>query len=98
MSQNVRVLAHFVAKPERCEDLLALLVSLLAPTRGEEGCLRYDLWRSRSDQDQFTLVEEWTDDGCLDRHLSAPHLQAAKVRLPGLLAQPLRIERCDLIG
>ncbi|MEA5614876.1 putative quinol monooxygenase [Nodularia spumigena] len=98
MQQHVRVLAHFVATPDQIEALRSLLVSLLEPTRAEEGCLQYDLWRSRTDPARFTLVEEWTDDGCLDRHLSAPHLEHAKGLFPGLLAEPLRIDRCDLVG
>lgn len=94
MQQHVRVLAHFVAKPSQVEALR----SLLEPTRAEEGCLQYDLWRSRTETARFTLVEEWADDGCLDRHLSAPHLEQAKALFPGLLAEPLRIDRCDLVG
>jgi len=97
MQRHVRVLAHFVAKPSQVEVLRSLLVSLLEPTRAEEGCLQYDLWWSRSEPARFTLVEEWTDDGCLDRHLSAPHLERAKGLFPGLLAEPLRIDRCDLV-
>lgn len=98
MQHGVRVLAHFVAHPERRGDLRTLLLSLLEPTRAEQGCVRYDLWQSRADADRFTLVEEWTDDACLDRHLAAPHLRDAKTRFPQLLAEPLRVDRFDLIG
>lgn len=98
MDTHTRVLATFVARHNRVEELHALLRSLLAPTHAEEGCLMYDLWRSTENPAKFVLVEEWTSDALLDRHLAAPHLESAKRRFPDLLAEPLLIERLRIAG
>lgn len=98
MDGKTYVLAHFAATDQTADALHALLVSLLAPTRAEAGCLMYDLWRSRVDTRRFTLVEAWVSDEALDRHLEMPHLLDAKARFPALLAEPLRIDRYDMSG
>lgn len=98
MTSAVHVLARFVAHEETAQELLDLLGSLLAPTRAESGCVRYDLWRSRSDERRFTLVEAWMNEESLARHLETPHLLHAKERFAVLLAEPLVLERFELIG
>jgi quinol monooxygenase YgiN len=98
MDQTTLVLAHFAACDKTADQLHDLLESLLTPTRAEAGCVMYNLWRSRADPRRFTLVEAWASDGALDRHLETPHLIDAKQRFPDLLAEPLRIERFDMIG
>jgi quinol monooxygenase YgiN len=98
LDTHTRVLATFVARPDRIEDLHALLRSLLALTHAEDGCLMYDLWRSTENPAKFVLVEEWTSDAHLDRHLAAPHLESAKNKFPDLLSEPLQIERLRIAG
>lgn len=97
MAEHVRVLAHFVGKPGSIEALHDLLVSLLAPTRAEAGCIMYDLWRSKENPASFTLVEEWTSEEALRVHLEMPHLVHAKSVFPTLLAEPLRIDLYTLV-
>ena len=98
MTAHTYVVARFVARPDRVEELRALLTGLLAPTHAERGCIMYRLWSSREDPRTFVLVEEWASDADLDRHLSAPHLEDAKARFPDLLGEPLEITRYDEIG
>jgi quinol monooxygenase YgiN len=90
----VIVIARVVAAPGREEDLRDVLEGLVAPTRAEPGCLRYDLVRDRAEPGVFTFVEEWTDDAALDRHFETPHFIAAGERLESLVASPPDIRRC----
>lgn len=98
MPVTVRLIAEFVAKPERAEDLRELLVSLIETTRAEQGCVRYDLWRSQEQANVFAFVEEWESEADLQKHLAAPHLQHAVGQLDELLEQPLALRRFDLAG
>lgn len=94
----VRLIAEFVAKPDRAEELRQLLTGLIEPTHQEEGCVMYQLWRSRERPQEFSFVEEWTSEALLERHLTAPHLQHAASRLPELLAKPLELRKFDLVS
>lgn len=90
----VIVIARVVAAPGRDEDLRVVLEGLVAPTRAEPGCLRYDLVRDRAEPGVFTFVEEWSDDAALDRHFQTPHFIAAGERLGPLVAEAPDIRRC----
>ena len=94
----VVVVARVVALPGREAEVEALLRGLLVPTRTEEGCVRYDLHRSRRDPRTFWFLEAWTSEAALDRHLASAHLEAARARFPELLAEEPLIERLDRIG
>jgi quinol monooxygenase YgiN len=62
MSGGTRVIATFRARPGREAELFEVLEKLVEPTRRENGCRRYELWRNRADAAELTFVEEWTSD------------------------------------
>lgn len=90
---SIRVLAHFVARPERIDDLAVLLTGLVAPTRAEVGCRHYTLWRHREAPERFTMVEAWDSDEALAAHFETPHLRHAVAALDALLAAPLKLDK-----
>jgi len=98
MTEQVYVLATFVARPGQEKSLDALLRGLLAPTRAETGCIRYDLWQNSEEPAEYTLVEQWESEAALDAHLETPHLQDALSRFDALLAEPLVLKKHRLIG
>jgi quinol monooxygenase YgiN len=58
-----------VTAPARRDALMALLEALLEPTRVEPGCLDCRLYADKDDAAALTLVEEWSSQQALDRHL-----------------------------
>jgi quinol monooxygenase YgiN len=98
MTRPIHVVARFFANPSRLPDFEALAKGLLAPTRAEPGCVRYDLWQNRAAPTEFVMIEEWRSEADLDRHLETPHVAAAKARLPDLVTKPLEITRYDRVG
>jgi len=95
---TLRVIANLPAKPDKVDEVKALLLSLVAPTRAEAGCIKYDLLQSTSDPAQFTFDEEWTSDAALDAHLATPHVSGALGKMPLLLAGDPDIRRYHQIG
>lgn len=81
----IRAVARFVAKTDRIEDLKRVLTDFVAPTRGEEGCITYDLLQSISDPTDITFVEEWTNEAALEKHLASEHINRGRAKLPELL-------------
>ena len=99
MSQNtVRVIARLRAKPGKEVELRTLATGLIAPTRNEAGCIRYELLVDEADPAELTFVEEWRDGDTLNAHLAAPHVQYAVSRGPALLLGELDLRRYKLVG
>jgi quinol monooxygenase YgiN len=85
----MKVILRLAARPEKVDELKAILTGLVAPTRNEAGCLSYEIFQNRADPCDFTFVEEWASDAALDAHWKAPHVQDALARgAPLLAAQP----------
>lgn len=83
---TVRVVARVVAIPENVEQVRAILMGLIEPTRKEEGCIQYQLLQNDTDTSDFTFVEEWASKAALDAHLDSSHIEAASDKLEGLIA------------
>jgi len=95
---SIRVVAHLSALPNKIEETKALLLSVLAPTRKETGCIRYELHQNNANPQDLTFIEEWDNDAALDAHLQTPHITAALVKVPSLLAGAPDIRRYTLVG
>jgi quinol monooxygenase YgiN len=89
---KVDVVAHIHAKPGREAELRQVLESFVAPTRLEEGCIRYDLFVDLDDPAKFTFIEEWASRDALAKHGQSDHIQAGRTKFPELLAQPAWVQ------
>ena len=97
-TKPVRVVARIKAKRDRIARVREVLVSLLEPTRGESGCVVYELLQNDADPADFTFVEEWSTGQALEAHFASPHFEQASAALADLLAEPPDIRRYTLIG
>ena len=93
MSTAVRVVARLVSKPDKVEELKAILLSIVEPTRKEAGCKRYELLQNSGDPTDFTFVEEWESGAALDAHMGQPHLGAALAKARDLFGGAPDIRR-----
>src|ERR1700753_3907029 len=80
----VTVIATFQAKPGKEAELRKVLVSLIAPTHKEAGCVNYDLHVFTEDPGKFLFHENWTSKAHLDAHLKNTHIQVLMSRLEEL--------------
>ena len=88
--KQLDVVAHIQALPGNEAFVREVLESYVAPTRLEDGCLRYDLFVDIDDPAKFTFIEEWASADALFKHSQSAHLAAGKAKLPGKLAgEPL---------
>jgi quinol monooxygenase YgiN len=68
-NQTIHVVARFVALPDKVEELKAILLGLIEPTRLEAGVIKYELLQNQSDPTDFTFVEEWESEAALDNFM-----------------------------
>ncbi len=85
------VVATIPVKPERADELRGALVALAEASRGDEGCLSYDVYESAAAPGVFVTVERWTGQDALDAHMQTPHIAAAMQAADGALSGEIAI-------
>lgn len=80
MSEQLTVIAHLVARPDKIEDTKTFLLSLIERTRAEAGCVDYHLHQSDEDPASFYFYENWKSGTALDQHMETPYLRELVAR------------------
>jgi len=93
MASTVHVIARVRAKEGKEEALKAVLTDLIAPSRREIACLKYDLLQSTTDVRSFCFAERWDNEQGLEEHAASAHVKKAGERLADLVESPPDIER-----
>ncbi len=98
MAENsIRIVARLVANPDCVDQVRTILSDLVEPTRNESGCVSYELLQNRTDQTDFTFVEEWLSDAAIDAHLTTKHITDALTKLPALVLGEPDIRRYRVV-
>jgi len=87
---EVRVIARFVARKGKEDQLRAVLQGMLAPTRAESGCKLYELYESNS-KGRFYIYEIYESQAALDQHAASPHFKHLKQTVGDLLQEPFEV-------
>jgi quinol monooxygenase YgiN len=86
----VRVIARFVARRGKENQLRELLQSMLVPTRAESGCKLYELYESGS-KGRFYFYETWESQAALDQHAASPHFKRLEQTVEEFLQEPFEV-------
>lgn len=89
----IRVIAEITARADKVAEVEAILKNIIAPTRQENGCLSYQLFRNKSHAAEFLFIEEWADEKAVDAHFNTPHIQEALSQATPLLAKAPNIQK-----
>ena len=90
-AEFLTVVAQIKAKPGNESQVRQELLSLVAPSRKDTGCLKYDLHQALDNPALFLFHENWTSEAYLEQHLQKPDLQALLAKLGQLAAEPPQI-------
>lgn len=74
--------------PGKAEQLMAAFQSCIAPSRGVEGVVHFDIGRDVLDPDCFIATEVFADRAALDRQEAQPVIQEIMGLLGEVLAGP----------
>ncbi|MGW4634534.1 putative quinol monooxygenase [Nocardia sp. NPDC004415] len=85
-------------KPGRRAELQELLLSFVAPTRAEEGCLEYHFHVDSENPDVFVFYEVWRSKDDLDQHLALPHMREFWESRMDYLTRDLEIRWIDMLS
>src|SRR5882672_2197952 len=87
---KVNVIARFMAREQKENELKSLLEGMLAPTRAESGCEFYELYESDA-RGRFYLRETWASQAALDQHMATPHFKRLEETGGKLVKEPFEI-------
>ncbi|CAN5523626.1 hypothetical protein BH11ACT8_BH11ACT8_33900 [soil metagenome] len=76
-SATLRVVATIPINPEHAATAAPALAELAAASRGDAGCLGYEVYESAAAPGTFVTVEEWATQADLDAHMGQPHVGKA---------------------
>jgi quinol monooxygenase YgiN len=92
--EQIGVVARFAVKEADIEAFKdAAQRTMVEPTQGEPGCIRYELWQDEAEPWRFAMVEEWESAEALETHLALESLQAAVGALMPMGAEPISMQR-----
>lgn len=90
MTDTVVLVVEFTARPETIDELRERLLGLVPLTRGEDGCLRYDLHAHPDDPLRLSFVEEWRSPAALAAHDDTAWVTDIREHLPRLVGDGVR--------
>jgi quinol monooxygenase YgiN len=67
-SEEAYCVEYFYAKPGCREQLLAGLLTLVAPSKAESGCLQYDLLLDNKDPNLIILIVKFSNPETMKAH------------------------------
>ena len=97
-AKTLTVVAQFKAKPGKESQVRQELLSLVAPSRKDAGCVNYDLHQAQDNPALFLFHENWVSKAHLDAHLQKPALQAVLGRVGQLITEPPQVTLWEKIG
>lgn len=97
MTNRFTLIAKITPKPEHMQDVRQSLLNILAPTRAEAGCLKFNLLEGR-EGDCFYLDEEWSDDAALAAHYAEPYITPIFAKYENWLAAPVEIHKMTALA
>lgn len=92
------IIGMVYGRPDKRDELLALLRSFVAPTRAEAGCIEYQFHVSQDDPNAFMFYENWTSREALAEHLDTPHIAPMLARKAELLAREIEIHHFIMLA
>jgi quinol monooxygenase YgiN len=67
----IRHVVTIQVAPGRAADFATAFAALQVAARREDGCEQYELFQSLDDPDKLVILERWTNQELLDRHMAA---------------------------
>ena len=76
------------SKPEKSDELLAVLAGIIPGARATEGIINFDIAHSLDNPDSFIATVVYHDGVALERQESAPEVHRAMAIFPDSLVAP----------
>ena len=92
---KIVVLVSFYPKNEKNKEVKETILSMVDPTRSEEGNEIYNFYEEKSDDDKnisFHLFEVYKDPAALDFHRNTSYYKNYRSKIVDLLDRPIEVK------
>jgi quinol monooxygenase YgiN len=96
MEQFVFVKLHAREGEEKAVE--EALREVLGPSRAEQGCISFHLFRSMRDRRLFYIHSRWKDEAAFQTHGNLEHTKRFLTKVDALLDQPRDVVRTEMIA
>ena len=66
-------------------ELIELGQRIAAASRGEPGCMGYQVCQDSEDENAFVFIEEWVSQEALEQHFATPHVAELMGAIPAVI-------------
>lgn len=87
----IEAIFAFRALPGMEDELREATLSIVEPTRAEDGCLQFVVMEDTATPGAFFIRETWRDQAALDAHFQQPYLRDLVELHKRVLAEPLKM-------
>ena len=85
----VRIIMNVL--PEKQKEVMQTLLSMIEPTKRENGCLTYEVFCDIQDKNVFSLIEGWENREDLEHHLRSDRF-GVLLGTKSLLNEPMKFQ------
>ena len=92
---KIIVLASFHPKKDKINEAKVIILSMIKPTRSEEGNEVYNFYEEKNNNDKITsfhLFEIYKDSAALDFHRETSHYKNYRSKIEDLLEKPIEVK------
>ena len=97
---KIVVFASFYPKNKKNNEVRDIILTMVNPTRTEEGNEIYNFYESKKDDGEnisFHLFEVYKDSAALDFHRNTTHYKNYRSKIADLLDRPIEVKVLSLI-
>ena len=92
---KIIVMASFHPKKDKANEVKEIILSMIKPTRSEEGNELYNFYEEKNKDDKiisFHLFEIYKDSAALDFHRETAHYKDYRSKIENLLEKPREVK------
>ena len=92
---KIIVLASFYPKKDKNNEVKQIILSMINPTRSEEGNELYNFYEEKNNEDKstsFHLFEIYKDTAALDFHRNTSHYKNYRSKIVELIEKPIEVK------
>jgi quinol monooxygenase YgiN len=78
------VVTHIDVPPPNKDACIELVHAQVRASRGDKGCVRYEVFQQADRPNHFSVVEVWSSRADFDAHIVAPHTRDFRMKLTPL--------------
>jgi len=71
----IKIVAKGLFMEGKTDEAINLYKELVQKSKGEKGCISYNLFQDKNDKTILTVIEEWESEETLEVHKNAEHFK-----------------------